>query len=355
MPIIQYETSNVDDSDYIFTNGSSVLTGSLDLGNNKIINLSNPTNNQDAATKNYVDTEIASISFPTSHSDLSNLTSDDHTQYLLVNGTRALTGNLNLSNNKIINLGTPTLDTDAVTKEYVDEQISLAIALWNSVFDWQDSVKDKDLVTSPAGVVGNRYIVAGLGGSWSGGAVNDITEYTSSGWTFTTPNEGFSTWVDDEDTFYAFNGSSWVKLGSFTTHSELQGLTADDHTQYVLANGTRSISGSLTVNGTLTASGVIRGTTVSGTALISSGTLSVTGASTLDGTTASTVSATTVTSTTITGTNITSSSMVSGVNMYATSDIEVLSSGNGLVIKSPSGTRWRIQVTNSGVLTTTSL
>jgi len=41
-----------------------------------------------------------------SHSSLTDLTNDDHTQYLLVSGARALSGNLNLGTNNIVNVGT---------------------------------------------------------------------------------------------------------------------------------------------------------------------------------------------------------------------------------------------------------
>lgn len=45
----------------------------------------------------------------TSHSDLSNLSNDDHTQYLLVNGSRAMSGSLNMGSNAIG--GVTTLST----------------------------------------------------------------------------------------------------------------------------------------------------------------------------------------------------------------------------------------------------
>ena len=354
MPIVKYKTSSVDDSNYVHLDGSDTLTGNLDLGNNSIVNVTDPSSNQDAATKNYVDTEIATFSPETDHSLLTNLTADDHPQYLLANGTRALTGNLNLNNNKIINLATPTLSGDAVTKEYIDNLVTTtATAILN--LDWQNSIKDKDLITSPAGVIGDRYILAGVGGSWSPGTVNDVSEYTTSGWTFKTPNEGYALWVDDEDKVYIYTGSLWAPLGQFISHSNLLGLTADDHTQYVLVDGTRAMTGSLTVNGNLTASGIIRGTTISGSSLISSSSLNAAGTSTLDGTTATTITSTTLSVTTVNSTNITSSTTISGNYMYVGADLEVLPSGNGVVIRSANGTRWRIQVNNSGTLTTTSL
>lgn len=41
----------------------------------------------------------------TDHGDLNGLSDDDHLQYLLINGTRAMTGNLNMGSNNIVNVG----------------------------------------------------------------------------------------------------------------------------------------------------------------------------------------------------------------------------------------------------------
>lgn len=45
-------------------------------------------------------------STPTSHGDLSDLTADNHTQYLLVDGARSMAGSLDLGSNNIVNVGT---------------------------------------------------------------------------------------------------------------------------------------------------------------------------------------------------------------------------------------------------------
>lgn len=50
--------------------------------------------------------KASGISASTFHGNLLGLSNDDHTQYLLTNGGRALTGNLNLNSNDIINVGT---------------------------------------------------------------------------------------------------------------------------------------------------------------------------------------------------------------------------------------------------------
>lgn len=44
--------------------------------------------------------------------------------YILADGTRAMTGALNMGGNKITNLAVPTLDSDASTKRYVDDRIN---------------------------------------------------------------------------------------------------------------------------------------------------------------------------------------------------------------------------------------
>ncbi len=53
----------------------------------------------------------------TSHGALAGLSSDDHPQYLLASGARALGGNLNASGNKITGLGAATTNGDAVRYE----------------------------------------------------------------------------------------------------------------------------------------------------------------------------------------------------------------------------------------------
>jgi hypothetical protein len=72
---------------------------------------------------------------------------------------------------------------------------------------------DKDLADAPgAPSDGDTYIVAS--GSTSGddwdGHENDIAYYKSTSWVFYTPIEGWKAYLQDENTGYTFNGSSWV-------------------------------------------------------------------------------------------------------------------------------------------------
>ena len=78
------------------------------MDNKSIIRLRPPTAPTDAATKKYVDDNTAA---------------PDLSDYLEKDGTVAMTGDLNLNSHKIKNLGAPTQDNEAVTKDYVDKLV----------------------------------------------------------------------------------------------------------------------------------------------------------------------------------------------------------------------------------------
>jgi len=141
----------------------------------------------------------------------------------------------------------PVADDDLTRKKWVEDQIAAA----TGALDWQDSVLDKDLNTPPgAPGAGNRYIVAAGGvGAWAGHD-DDIAEWDGAAWQFQTPNEGFACVVEDENKVYIYiAGTGWVLMASILDHGSLQGLANDDHTQYILANGTRAFTSSQSLGG----------------------------------------------------------------------------------------------------------
>ena len=79
---------------------------------------------------NVSNNKIVGLATPTSNSDAAtkkyvddNTGSPDLSDYLEKDGTVAMTGDLNLNNNKIINLSKPTQDNEAVTKDYADKLV----------------------------------------------------------------------------------------------------------------------------------------------------------------------------------------------------------------------------------------
>ena len=118
---------------YILTAGTRAFTGKQSLGGFNLTDLLDPVAAQDAATKNYVDLVNASMqayvdakSSIADHGLLSNLSGDGHPQYLLVNGSRAMTGNLSMGSHAITGLAAPSVSTDAATKGYVDAHTDAA-------------------------------------------------------------------------------------------------------------------------------------------------------------------------------------------------------------------------------------
>ena len=121
---------SVSSTDY---SGTILYFEPINVNSQKIVNLSDPTSNRDAATKEYVDTENAKQDIAIN--DLSSRKADktyvddeitkiDLSESLKVDGSRAMTGNLNMNDNKI---------TDLVTQDDV------------SITDYPNYVKDSKM------------------------------------------------------------------------------------------------------------------------------------------------------------------------------------------------------------------
>ena len=151
----------------------------------------------------------------------------------LIGGT--LTGSISMSGSRITNLGAPVNGGDAVTKDYVS---GLVLSI-----EWQRSVLS--IESDPPEVEG-RYLVASVDttGVFVGNE-NTIATLTGLVWSYETPGNGWGVGNDDDGFTYVWNESEWVKLPGMGTHSALQNLSADDHSQYVHISLPRTISGLL--------------------------------------------------------------------------------------------------------------
>jgi hypothetical protein len=145
----------------------------------------------------------------TDHGNLVGLDDDDHKQYLLISGSRAMTGNLNAGGKQITNLSAGTANGQAVIFE-------------------QAIKKDDDA----NGDLTGKYPAPTI--SKLQGKPVDAK-----------PTEG---------QILTFKGGKWIAdapsaPSGVTKHSALTGLDADDHKQYLLIDGTRAMSGNLNSGG----------------------------------------------------------------------------------------------------------
>lgn len=152
---------------------------------------------------------------------------------------------------------TPTGGTDAANKDYVDNRFNGN--------DWQESVLDiqvdatLDPGASPA--TGARYILTNTAalnanfGSISGVGDGDIVEYNGADfevvYDVSINTEGGSTWVEDANRIYRYNGTAWVDGGATTDHNTLSGLqggAASEYYHFTSAQHTQFTSNTLTAS-----------------------------------------------------------------------------------------------------------
>ena len=96
-------TKNYTDNNFFHKNGSSPMTGNINMNNNTIVSLQKPTANSDAATKKYVDDSKV-----------------DGSVFLKLDGSKPMTGNLNMNNNRIFNIPAPNGANQPTPLVYTD-------------------------------------------------------------------------------------------------------------------------------------------------------------------------------------------------------------------------------------------
>ena len=135
---------------FLRRDGSNDVIGDISLNNNKITNLQDPINAQDASTKNYTDTKMSksgdamSGTLDMNNNRISNLVEpvdggDAATRsyvkafarnnFLKLDGSNSATRDISFNNNRITNLANPVEGGDGVNKQYVDARKPL-ITIW---------------------------------------------------------------------------------------------------------------------------------------------------------------------------------------------------------------------------------
>ena len=107
---VDSKANKSDLNDYMKLDGSKVMTGNLNMDNNRITNLPSPYFSHEAVTKDYVTTVM------------------NHLPSLFLDrqGKSSMLGNLNMNNHLIQNVKDPDNTDDCANKKYVDSQISKA-------------------------------------------------------------------------------------------------------------------------------------------------------------------------------------------------------------------------------------
>jgi hypothetical protein len=202
-----------DHTQYILATGTRDFSGIVQYNNDKTF-----TTDQDIVAKKYVDDEITSLSgsIVLAHSGLTGLTvGDDHTQYILVNGSRGFTST--------VSGVSPVSTNDLATKSYVDAKLvieegnqtivngstSVAVTLSGTMDD-----TDYSLTYSLRNVIDSEPAQYGM----------ITTTVTTSGFTvhFSDPIDGDNYYLSWRATDNATNGGGGG--GGTTDHSELTNL-----------------------------------------------------------------------------------------------------------------------------------
>ena len=113
-PTSSHQVTNKGYCDYNFLNRQKggVLMGPLSMNRNDLIEIPDtPKFGHSAVNKNYVDGEISKIP------------GTDTSPFLKIDGSRAMTGILNMNTHKISNVVNPKFDTDVVNKQYLENKL----------------------------------------------------------------------------------------------------------------------------------------------------------------------------------------------------------------------------------------
>ena len=145
-PTSSHQVTNKGYCDYNFLNRQKggVLMGPLSMNRNDLTGiLDTPKFGYSAVNKNYVDGEISKIP------------GTDTSPFLKIDGSRAMTGDLDMDGNKIIRLASPTDNSDAANKQYIDEALLKSHLVSSHIENAFKYLSDQDESSSERNIIVN--------------------------------------------------------------------------------------------------------------------------------------------------------------------------------------------------------
>lgn len=174
-------TGNVTASTGTTTLNDLVVNGTVDFTSTALLNVSDPTSAQHAATKNYVDTA-------------------DALKLNLTGGT--MSGDITMGGNTVTGLATPSLSTDAATKGYVDAEVSALVDSAPGTLDTLNELAaalgdDADFSTTVTNSIATKLPLAG--GTMTGDITMGANAVTSTATPATNDTLTRKGYVDTQD------------------------------------------------------------------------------------------------------------------------------------------------------------
>ncbi|WP_020403733.1 beta strand repeat-containing protein [Gracilimonas tropica] len=253
------------------------LNGNANLGGNRITNLADPVNDQDAATRKWVDDNRI-----TDHGQLAGLSDDDHSQYVHTSLARNITAQHNFSNG--LTAGNLSITGSGISNA------SGGVAIESFAFNG---------LTLSSGSVGNNI------------AIQDV--------------------ADPVNAYDAAN-KNYVDSNIITDHGQLSGLGDDDHQIYMHVNVARTVNA---VHNFASGFNVGGASFVDGSRNVSAANINLTGAiqsgSITSGFGDIDIGSNSLSAGAITGSSFTDAGLTNGGIVYADANGTLVNSGNATV------------------------